>query len=216
MTDWGAHHHDIALWGMGMDGSGPVTIDGRGIGDPIKEGFTTFPSFYIEYLYPNGVTHTSIAIPQTTPPYATELLLPAAELEKYKEQKAKAGKVADKGWRNAVRFEGSDGWIEVQRGKIDASKKELLTDPLPETAVRLYKSDDHVGNFVHGVLTREQTICPAEVGHRSASICHLGAISARLDRKLFWDPVAEEFENDEQANGMRGRKMHEPWGYDKV
>ena len=215
MTDWGAHHHDIAMWGMGMDGSGPLTIDGRGIGEPVKEGFTTFPSFYIEFTYPNGVTHTSIAIPQDTPPYAAELLLPPEEREKWKKENSKQ-KGADKGWRNAVRFEGSDGWIEVSRGRIDASKPELLHDALPDNAIRLYHSDDHVGNFVHSIRTREQPICPAEIGHRSASVCHLGAISCRLDRKLFWDPVKEEFANDDAANSMRSRPMHEPWGYDKV
>ena len=213
ITDWGAHHHDIVLWAMGLDRSGPVSIDGRGIGEPIKDGFSTFPSFYIEYLYPNGVTHTSIAIPQTTPPFATEALLPDSERERLKSMPKNKN---DKGWRNCVRFEGPDGWIEVARGRIEASRPELLHDPLPENATRLYHSDDHVGNFVHCVKTREEPICPAEIGHRSASHCHLGAISCRLDRKLFWDPAKEEFTADEQANAMRSRPMHEPWGYDKV
>ena len=213
ITDWGAHHHDIVLWAMGLDRSGPISIDGRGIGEPIKDGFSTFPSFYIEYLYPNGVTHTSIAIPQTTPPFATEALLPDSERERLKSMPKNKN---DKGWRNCVRFEGPDGWIEVARGRIEASRPELLHDPLPENAIRLYHSDDHVGNFVHCVKTREEPICPAEIGHRSASHCHLGAISCRLDRKLFWDPAKEEFTADEQANAMRSRPMHEPWGYDKV
>jgi predicted dehydrogenase len=216
ITDWGAHHHDIALWAMGLDRSGPVSIDGRGIGDPVKGGFTTYPSFAIEYLYPNGVTHTSYAVPGQGPPYATEQLMSEAEREKLKEASKLKPKIADKGWRNGVRFEGSDGWIEVSRGRIDASKKELLDEPLPASATRLYKSDNHMENFVNCVKTREQPICPAEIGHRSASVCHLGAISCRLDRKLFWDPEKEEFKDDEQANTMRSRPMHDPWGYDKV
>jgi predicted dehydrogenase len=216
ITDWGAHHHDIALWGLGLDPqrNGPTSIDGRGIGDPVKGGFTTFPSFYIEYTYANGVTHTSVAIPQTTPPYATDMLLPESERAAY--NKEKKSKVPDKGWRNCVRFEGTDGSITVSRGRIEASRKELLDEPLSESAVRLYKSNDHFGNFVECIKTRQQPICPAEIGHRSASHCHLGAISCRLDRKLFWDPEKEEFANDEPANAMRSRPMHEPWGYDQV
>src|SRR5258706_711126 len=119
---------------------------------------------------------------------------------------------SDKGWRNGVRFEGTAGWIEVARGRIDASRPEILNDPLPKNAIRLYKSDDHVGNFVHCVRTSDQPIASAEIGHRSASLCHLGAISARLDRKLFWNPDTEEFTNDEPANDMRHRQMHGPWG----
>ena len=214
ITDWGAHHHDIVLWAMGLDRSGPISIDGRGIGEPIKNGFTTFPSFSIEYEYANGVTHTSVAIPQTTPPFATENLI--SENERQSMKNKPKSKVADKGWRNGVRFEGSEGWIEVARGRIAASKPELLGDALPENAVRLYHSDDHSGNFMQCVESRKEPICPAEIGHRSASHCHLGAISCRLDRKLFWDPAKEEFAGDEQANSMRSRPMHEPWGYDKV
>jgi hypothetical protein len=215
MTDWGAHHHDIALWGMGLDHSGPISIDARGIGEPVEGGFTTFPSFSIEYQYANGVTHNSIAVPQTGPPYAQELLIPEKEREAWKKQNTKK-KEGDKGWRNAVRFEGPEGWIEVTRGRIEASRPELLSEPLPDSAIKLYHSDDHVGNFVQCVKTREKPIASVEIGHRSASVCHLGAIAARLDRKLFWDPEKEEFKDDEIANGMRSREMHAPWGYDKV
>jgi predicted dehydrogenase len=216
ITDWGAHHFDIVQWALGMDHTGPVSIDGRGIGEPVKGGFTTFPSFNIEYVYANGVTHTAVAIPQTTPPYATERLLSQQERDAMKEQSKKAGKVKDRGWRNGVRFEGTDGWIEVARGRIEASRPEMLKDPLPDSATRLYKSDDHMANFVHCVETREQPAASADIGHRSATVCHLGAISCRLDRKLSWDPAAEQFLNDDAANSMRSRQMHEPWGYDKV
>src|SRR5205085_8149694 len=99
---------------------------------------------YIEYAYANGVTHTSIAIPQTTPPYATEQLLPENEQKKIREAATKPKKVPDEGWRNGVRFEGSDGWIEITRGRVEASHPELLNEPLPENAMRLYKSDDHM------------------------------------------------------------------------
>ena len=50
-----------------------------------------------------------------------------------------------------------------------------------------------MGNFIDCMKSREKTICPAETGHRSASLCHLGVISIRLGRKLNWDPVKEQF-----------------------
>ena len=81
---------------------------------------------------------------------------------------------------------------------------------------RLYYSANHMGNFLECVKSRKDTICPAEVGHRSASLCHLGAISMRLNRKLAWNPEKEEFVNDDEANRWRSREMRQPWDYSLV
>src|SRR5438270_4988635 len=94
---------------------------------------------------------------------------------------------------NGIRFEGEDGkWIFVNRGKIEASDKKLLDDPLPSSATRLYVSDNHMGNFLACVKDRKPTVCPAELGHRSVTVCHLGVIALRLGKKFKWDPVAEK------------------------
>jgi predicted dehydrogenase len=112
---------------------------------------------------------------------------------------------------NGVRFEGEDGWIFVTRGKIEASDPRLLSDPLSGNAVRLYVSNDHIGNFVDCVRSRKETICPAEVGHRSATVCHLGNISMRLGgRRLEWDPEKEQIK-DEEANRMLSRPYRGKW-----
>jgi hypothetical protein len=118
----------------------------------------------------------------------------------------------DKG-ENGVTFEGEDGrWIFVSRGRIAASDAKLLTDPLPKSAERLYVSDNHAQNFVDGIRTRKQPICNVEVGHRSASVCHLGNLSLRLGgRELNWDPKKETFKDDAEANGMINRKMRGGW-----
>jgi predicted dehydrogenase len=113
---------------------------------------------------------------------------------------------------NGVRFEGENGWIFVSRGRIEASDPRLLEDPLPSSAEKLYVSNNHIGNFVDCVRSRKETICPAEVGHRSVSVCHLGNISLRLGgRRLEWDPARERFKNDEEANRMLNRPMRAPW-----
>ena len=78
--------------------------------------------------------------------------------------------------------------------------------------MRLYVSNDHMGNFVDCVRSRKPTICPAEVGHRSVTVCHLGNISLRLGgRRLEWDPEKEQFKGDEEANRMLNRPMRAPW-----
>jgi hypothetical protein len=116
---------------------------------------------------------------------------------------------------HGTKFEGTDGWIWITRGKIEASRPEILTDPLPSSATRLYASDDHMGNFFDCVRSRKQPICEAEIGHRSASVCHLGAIALQLGRKLKWDPKREKFD-DKEANKFLEREMRKPWSYDSV
>src|SRR5262249_1885078 len=103
-----------------------------------------------------------------------------------------------------------DQWIFVNRGKIAASDPKLLEEPLPQSATRLYTSTNHMGNFLDGVRTRKPCVCTAEVGHRSVTVCHLGAIALRTGKKLKWDPVKEVFD-DPEANKMLSRPYRAPW-----
>ena len=178
MTDWGAHHNDIAQWGLGTDRSGPVTIQAYGKGPIVGQNcYTTFPEFDVDYTYQDGVVlHTS-----------------------------------NKG-ENGVEFEGELGKIFVSRGTITASDQKLLDEPLGSGAVRLYESNDHARNYIECIREGKPAICDAEIGHRSATVCHLGNISLRLDgRKLDWDPKLEQFKGDPEAQAMVSRPMHKPW-----
>ena len=122
------------------------------------------------------------------------------------------------GQRNGIRFEGSDGWIWVNRDEIKANDRELLTKPLADDAEHLYLSNDHMGNFFECMRTRKDPICDVEVGHRSATVCHLGAISLRTKRSLTWDPETELFtgEHADEANRHVAREMRKPYDYDFV
>lgn len=113
--------------------------------------------------------------------------------------------------RGGVTFQGSDGWVWVNRGAIEASPLSLLDYEPGEKEVRLYRSTNHVGNFVDCVLSRKETVAPIEQAHRSITIAHLGNISLRLGRDVKWDPKAERFIGDEQANAMLSRPMRKPW-----
>jgi predicted dehydrogenase len=195
MTDWGAHHLDIAQWGTGHDRSGPVSVEAKPLVEMIPGGFTASSEYAINYEYASGVK----LICQSTKANAWN------------------GTVVDKnGQQHGVKFEGDTGWIFVTRGKIEASDPDLLTTPLPASAERLYVSDNHMQNFFDSVRSREQPICDAEIGHRSVSVCHLGVLALRLDRKLRWDPKAERFVSDKDADRWLAREMRKPWSYEMI
>lgn len=198
MTDWGAHHNDIALWGIGLERSGPVTIEGRPLIDEVPGGYTAASQYRVEYTYANGVTHTCQSTTSDNPSGG-------------KISDAKPGEMP-----HGVRFEGPEGWIFVTRGNIEASKPELLETPLPANAQRLYISDKHMGNFFDCIRARRQPICEAEIGHRSVSVCHLGVIAIRLGRKLNWDPAREHFVGDKDANAFLSPPMRKPWTLEAV
>jgi predicted dehydrogenase len=196
MTDWGAHHNDIALWGLGLERSGPVTIQGRSLIEMTPGGFTASSEYRVEYSYANGVTHTCQSTAGNGPDGSVRGTPKPGEMP------------------HGVRFEGAGGWIFVTRGKIEASNPALLAEPLSANAARLYASDNHMGNFFDCIRSRKQPICDAEIGHRSVSLCHLGVISIRLGRKLNWDPAREQFGNDSAADKWLVREQRKPWTYD--
>jgi predicted dehydrogenase len=194
ITDWGAHHNDIVLWALGKDRSGPISAEGKVLVEPIPGGFTVPSEYEIEFTYDNGLKHTC----------------------KSTRASSWSGQTVDpKGQVHGIKFEGENGWIWVTRGTLTASDRDLLKTKLPDDK-RLYFSNDHMGNFLECVKSRKAPICEAEIGHRSASLCHLGAISVRLGRKVNWDPAKEEFIDDKEASAYLSREMRKPWDYTAV
>jgi predicted dehydrogenase len=108
-------------------------------------------------------------------------------------------------------FVGTEGRIAVDRGKLVADPANVLDKPLGPDEVHLYKADSHSGNFLQCIRTRQPTICDVETSHRAMSVLLLGGIAKRLGRPLKWDPVKEEFLDDDEANRMRSYAWREPW-----
>jgi len=113
--------------------------------------------------------------------------------------------------RHGITFEGTEGWVYVARGVIDAKPKKLLESVFGPGDLRLYESKDHIGNYLDCIRSRARTVCPIEVAIRSDMICHLSDIAMRLERKLRWDPDNERFVDDDAANRMLTRAMRSPW-----
>jgi predicted dehydrogenase len=179
LTDWGAHHNDIAQWGLGMDGSGPVNFTATGVHPARKaDCYNCHPHFAVTATYADG-TH----------------LITTSDGE------------------NGNRFIGDQGWIFVNRERIEASDPKLIKEPLHGETLRLYVSNDHMGNFIDCVRSRKRAICDVEVGYRSVTVCHLGAIALRLGIPIDWDPKAQMCVGPraDKGNAMLSREMRSPW-----
>ena len=180
MTNWGAHHLDIAQWGLGMDDSGPVEIvpEGTPVYDPQKR-YETPQKFEVRYRYANG----------------TELLCSGG-----------TGK-----YRGGTLFEGEKGSIFVSRGALESTPEEILEEPLDDKCVKLYVSSDHHQNWLDCIKSRKDPVCSVDVGHRSASVCHLGNIAVRTGKKLVWDPQQQQVVGDAELAKWVSRPYRLPW-----
>jgi predicted dehydrogenase len=186
MTDWGAHHVDIAQWGAGMQESGPVEIDGRADLPNTPDGYNVATNFSAKMRYADGV-----------------------ELEILDDGRNGVLFEGDGGRLFANR--GTVAGVAVDRLKDDPLPREEFTlyehDNLarPPRSGKLDAIINHMGNFFDCVRTREQPISDVFSQHRSVSVCHLANISMRLGRKLAWNPETETFVGDDEANRWLSR-----------
>jgi len=192
LTDWGAHLIDLAQWANNTERSGPVRVQGKGDFPARSEPWNTTPTFDIDYTYENGVT---LNVSSKEP---------------------------------GIRFTGSEGWIGFTgwRKPLDASAPKILEAEIREDR-RLYRPnvivpmDSNDGgehkNFVDCVFSGKTCYAPAETGHRTTSISHIGNISMLLGgRELRWNPKTERFIGDEEANALLSREQREPWTLENV
>ena len=115
-------------------------------------------------------------------------------------------------FRGAVQFIGSEGRIGVSRGRLWSDPEALLQIRLRPDDVHLEDSRHHVHNFIECIRTRRKPICDVEIGCHSVNVCHVGNIALWLNRPLRWDPAAEQFIDDADANRWLRRAMREPYG----
>ena len=111
------------------------------------------------------------------------------------------------------KFFGEDGrWLHVNRETLVTHPADLRRSvPASDDMRDVWVSGSHLGNFLDCVRTRRKTVAPVEVAHRSISLAHLGNIAMRLEKKLRWNPEAETFVNDPEADRFASRAMRGPW-----
>ena len=182
MANWGAHHLDIAAWGLGMDETGPVEISARCESDKRKR--YEVPSWFeVSYKFANG-----------------------------------ARIICGQSQRDGTTFEGQDGTIWVNRGRLQCSVPGVLGSKLKDDEIHLYKSNNHHQDWYNCILAGKDAngqykrpICDVEIGHHSTTICNLGSIACRTGRTIKWDPAKEEIIDDKEASWYMGYQYRAPY-----
>lgn len=194
IAGWGVHPLDVALWGAEKELAGIVQVEGKGV-FPTVGACDTATNWNVILEFPgSGVKIDFRGTGGKNGPAPAE----------WRQRYAKTG-------GHGTAFEGTEGWIHVRRGFIDAQPKSLLQSQIGPDEVRLYESNDHVRNFLDCVRSRAATICPIEAAVKVDTLCHLSDIATRLEEKLTWDPEQERFVDNETANRLLVRAMRSPW-----
>ena len=108
-------------------------------------------------------------------------------------------------------FVGTQGRIAVDREALVSDPPDIAREPLRPDEVHLYRSTSHAGNFLECIRTRKRPICDADIAHRAASALLLGGVAKQLNRTLKWDPQAEQFVKDDEANRKLSIATRPPW-----
>jgi len=182
IAEGGPHGLDLAQWGIGMDKSGPMEIWTEG--EPFKPMTSN--------LEAPGERHGGPDSPKILMKYPGGIVL---QLSGYRGNGA------------GVRFVGENGSVSVGNNHVESDPAELVSKPVEDPKVQLERSDDHIGNWLECIRERRDPIASAEIGHRSATVCHLGniarwvsEITGETGQKLRWDPHKERFTNSPAAN----------------
>ncbi len=194
-TNFGAHHLDVGQWGLGMDDSGPISVEGKAVFHP-QGWYETPDESQITYTYAQGITLNCRQAP---------------------------GIPSD---QQGTEFVGEKGSLFVWRGGLSANPPELFESiDVPSPLVRKGESIivpneekrlanfAHVQNFLDCIKTRKTPTADISIGHRSATVCHLGNIAVRSGKKIHWDPKDEKIVGDPDASSWLSKEYRKPYEF---
>ncbi len=193
IAGWGAHPLDIAQWGLGTDDSGPIRYQGTGKIPPKGSLWDSIESWDVQCEYANGVKMHFMG-------------------HRVAEPIVKAYHPA---WcDHGTTFFGTEGWINVNRTALYASKKTLQKTQIKPEEKHLTGAASQARNFVDCIKNRRPTVSPLESAIRSDTISHLSDLCIRLGRPLQWDPRTEQIVDDAEATRLLNRPLRKPWKLD--
>jgi predicted dehydrogenase len=183
VTSWGVNHVDIALWALGLEGTGPIEVRGTGRFPSIPNGFNVPTTFQCEMEFADGRT---------------------IELDSDKNRLEIAG---EKGRifvdRRRLSGEPVENLSKTERERLQRQANSLCRGKLPGS---------HMANFFDCVKDRSLPISDAFTHHRALTACHLCNIAMKLDRPVRWDPAREDIVGDPEATALLARPQREPYG----
>ncbi|MBI5381523.1 MAG: Gfo/Idh/MocA family oxidoreductase [Opitutae bacterium] len=200
ITNWGAHHVDIAHWGMGAELTGPGEVIAQAT-YPKSGLWDVASTFHVEMKYPNGVTMIIDTMSDTNGiPNGVKF-------------------IGEEGWifvsRGSAKATASDPTSGQPAGKPLAASNAKILEPLSgSNVIRLHASKNQHLDWLESIQTRQDPVASAEVGHRSCSACLVAQIAMKRGSKLTWDAKAERFVGDDAANAMLTRPQRAPYGTD--
>lgn len=186
MTDWGAHHVDIALWGIGRDRSGPVEISGTARYPNVADGYNVPVDFEVKYVFEDGL------VVEVADHGRNGVMFEGEGGRLFVNRENLAGKPVDQLETKPLAREG------YQLYNFDNLDR-------PPRAGKLDAIVNHMGNFYDCIVSRKTPISDVETQHRSVTACHLANIALQLGRKVRWNPNREEFVDDNEANAFLSR-----------
>ncbi len=184
MTDWGTHMFSVISWALGTDHTGPSAVWGTGTEDPTN-------------MYDVPVT-MDLTYKFDDPDCVMTWQQP--------------GDGAKGGPPHGMQVVGSEATLTISfSGKHTVESGDPDLSPTRPDELHLEVSNNHTGNWLDCIASRERPIVDVEIGHRMTCWCHLGNIAYLLGRKLRWDPVAERFIGDDEANRLLHVAYRQPW-----
>ncbi len=199
VAGWGVHPLDIASWGYPKMFHGRMSIEGKGI-FPQEGACNTSVAWQVDFQFADGVTMDFRGTPNG--------FKKVNAMNDFTAWRERYGLVQEHG----TAFEGTDGWVVVKRGNLRASPASLAEEPMESFKLQLPRSSHHQKNFLDCIKSRGRTVCPIEEAVQADTLCQVSDIATRLERKLTFDPDAEKFVRDDEANRkLQLRLMRAPY-----
>ncbi|MBC8125702.1 MAG: Gfo/Idh/MocA family oxidoreductase [Gloeobacteraceae cyanobacterium ES-bin-144] len=187
ITNWGAHHIDIAQWAMGQELGGPSTIDSQAA-FMMDDVWTVHHTYHVEMLYPNNV---KVILDDK---FETGILFEGDEGTLFCTRGSKSVTASDPNAKSS------------DKKSLRASNPKILSPLTAAETKRWQESPDHHANWLEAIIANRDPIAPVDQAARSLQTCAAAWIGMKLKRKLTWDVTKEAFINDDEANAMRDRK----------
>jgi len=192
ITNWGAHHMDIAQWALGMELSGPLSVEAKA--EFMKDDvWTVHTTYHAEMMYPGNI---KLILDNS---FTNGILFEGTE-----------GTVFCARGSEKVTASDPVSAVDDKKGPLWASNDKILYPRVGPEGKIWMPSPDHYRNWLESIISRKDPIAPVEQSSRSLEACAVAWIGMKLGRKLSWDPKKEKFTGDDEANAMLARKARKP------